>query len=233
MILKEAFLYIMVNLSQQHKKDDAFSKVISECFDNIVHINDNNNLDMVLKLAKETFDPDELIKWFEFDHTSLDLFCGGETITVDTPEKLYNYMEKEYSYTPKMISREFFMEILAAIRQQDEINEKLGRAFEDYADSQYVIVIDSYHSALMKMMEYTFAFCETLPYWLYDGGKSFEADGIEVDISTVDKLYDCLCQEFIECGGQPLKTEKDKKSQKVSQKDLQKIIQKQLLGKKG
>ena len=51
MIDKKAFLKIMGFISQQHAKEAALSVTISDCFDNIVSINDNKNLDALLMLA--------------------------------------------------------------------------------------------------------------------------------------------------------------------------------------
>ena len=230
MIDKKAFLEIMADIAEQHRKENALSQAVSECFDNMVYINENKNLEALLKLAKATFDPDSLIEWFEFDHANFDLILDGEKVTVDTPEKLYDYLDKEYPYTPEMIGRGLFLEILQLIEEQDEINRKLGMAFEDYSEGGYIIIPDSYHSALVKMMESTFAFCETLSYWLHEDGTSFEADGVEIDISTPDALYDCLCQEFIECGGKPLAPVKNGNVKAISEGEFKDLLKKQLLG---
>jgi hypothetical protein len=137
-------------ISQQHAKEAALSATISDCFNNMVSINDNKNLDALLTLAKETFDPDELIYWFEFDHATFEIGAEGDKVVLDTPEKLYDYLDKEYSVENKMISRELFKEILRLSEAQSETNGKLGKAFEDYAESSYVAIEDKYHSALMQ-----------------------------------------------------------------------------------
>jgi len=207
MIDRDEFLKMMAEISEQKERDEAFSSVLSDCCDHIVHLNDNKNLDAFLMLAKETIDPDEWINWFYFDNYKFEIINDGETLVVDTPEKLYDYMKAEYPFKSKMIGLPMFLEIIEMQKQQEETNHKLVDAIDKYIDCQYPIPSDSYHSALMRLIANTFDFYETYSYWLYEDGKCAEVDGIEYDLSEPEKLYDFICMEFEQCGGvKPQKT---------------------------
>lgn len=229
MIDKKAFLKIMDCISQQHAKEATLSAVISDCFDNMVSINDNKNLDALIMLARATFDPDELIYWFEFDHATFEIGANGDKAILDTPEKLYDYLDNEYSVENKMISRELFKEILRLLEDQSETNRKLGKAFEDYAESCYIVIEDKYHGALMLMIKSTFDFGEMLEYWLYEDCKKITVDGVEIDIAKVDALYDCICNEFKECGGKPYLPRNDEIVKTIMQDELVELMKKQIL----
>ncbi|MCL2061110.1 MAG: hypothetical protein FWH03_00590 [Firmicutes bacterium] len=216
-------------ISVQHKKEIALSSVISDCFDGMVHINDNKNLEAILMLAKATFDPDEFMNWFEFENMNYEIFEGADKIILDTPEKLYDYLVGEYPYEPKKISRELFFEIIRLNEEQSIINQKLAKAFEDYAESNYIVIEDKYHSALMLMIKNTFDFYETFEYWLYEDCKKFTINGKVFDITTKDALYDYIYAEFVECSGKPPKRIKNKNAKIITQEELFALMKKQLL----
>lgn len=224
MIDKKAFLKIMEYIAKQHAKEAALSRAISDCFDNMVNINDNRNLDALLMLAKATFDPDELINWFEFDHTNFEIGTDDKKVVLDTSEKLYDYMKKEYPIKAKMISRELFKEILRLADEQNEVNRKLGQAFEDYAESQYIVIEDLYHAALMLMIKSTFDFGEMLEYWFYEDCKQITVDGKEIDITSVDAIYNYICDEFKACEGKPFPPPKDENTKVITQDELMELV---------
>jgi len=229
MIGKDEVLNIMNEISAQKERDTAFSSVLSDCCDNIVNLNENKNLTAFLMLAKETIDPDEWINWFYFDNYNFEIGTGENKIVVDTPEKLYDFFESEYTFAPKKISLSMFLEIIELQKQQDEANHKLVNAIDKYIDCQYPIPSDSYHTALMGLIANTFDFYETYSYWLYEDGKSVEMDGIEYDISAPEKLYDFICVEFEQCGGiKPQKTT-NPNAKTITQDELFELMKQQVL----
>ena len=229
MIDKEEFLKMMSEISEQKERDEAFSKVLSNCCDNIVNLNSNKNLDAFLMLAKETIDSDEFINWFFFDNYNFEIGTGEKKQIVDTPEKLYSFLEAEYPFSPKMISLQMFLEIIELQKQQDETNSALVNGIDNYIDCQYAIPSDSYHTALMMLIANTFDFYETYSYWLYEDGKSFEIDGVGYDISTPEKLYDFICMEFEQCGGTKPKKTIDPNAKIITQEELFELMKQHIL----
>ena len=222
-------------IAEQKKRDDDFLEALGEWF-SVVHPNDNKTLEAILLLAKATFDPEEIINWFFFDNANFQISdSDGNWLTVDTYEKLYDYMAKEYPFKPKMISRKLFKQIMQLLQEQDDANRKLVKAIDKYIDCQHAIPNDSYHTALVEMTECTFAFYETISYWLYEGCKEITVDGKEMDITTLDGLYDLLCIEFKECGGKPVERNStpDPNVKAISLDEMFEIMKKQILdGKK-
>ena len=229
MIDKEEFLKMMSEISEQKERNEAFSRVLSDCCDNIVNLNSNKNLDALLILAKETIDPDEWINWLFFDNCNFEIGTGENKIIVDTPEKLYDYLETEYSFSPKMISLQMFLEIIELQKQQDETNHALVNGIDNCIDCQYAIPSDSYHTALMRLIANTFDFYETYSYWLYEDGKSVGLEGCEYDISTPEKLYEFICLEFEQCGGVKPKKIIDSNANAITQEELFELMKQQIL----
>ena len=226
---REEFLQMMNEISEQKERDEAFSSVLSDCCDHIVHLNDNKNLDAFLMLAKETIDPDEWINWFFFDNYNFEIGTGEEKLIVDTPEKLYDYLKAEYPFKPHMISFSMFLEIIKMQKQQDEISHKLVNAINKYIDCQFPIPSDSYHTALMRLIANTFDFYETYSYWLYEDGKSVGIGDTDYDISTPEKLYEFICMEFEECGGAKPQKTTDPNVKTITQEELFELMKQQVL----
>jgi len=230
MIDREEFLKMMDDISEQKARDEAFSSVLYDCCDHIVHLNDNKNLDALLMLAKETIDPDEWINWFFFDNYKFEIVgIDGEKLVVDTPEKLYDYLAAEYPFKAKMIGLPMFLEIIGMQKQQDEANHRLVNGIDKYIDCQYAIPSDSYHSALMRLIANTFDFYETYAYWLYEDGKSVGIGDTDYDISTPEKLYDFICMEFEECGGAKPQKTTDPNAKTITQEELFELMKQQVL----
>jgi len=229
MIDKEEFLKMMSEISKQKERDEAFSRVLSDCCDNIVNLNCNKNLDAFLMLAKETIDPDEFINWFHFDNYNFEIGTGENKQIVDTPEKLFSFLEAEYPFSPKMISLSVFLEIVDMQKQQDEANLMLVNGIDKYIDCQYAIPSDSYHAALMRLIANTFDVYETYSYWLYEDGKSVGMDDCEYDISTPEKLYDFIRMEFEQCGGVKPKKRIDPNAKTITQEELFELMKQQIL----
>jgi len=155
---------MMDDISTQHRKEISFVKSLEECFCYTAHVNDNCNLEALLLLLKNTIDPDEVIKEFEFDEITITVKDGKKKIKIDMPEKIYDYLVEEYPYEPKMISRELFKEIFNLMQKQNERNIKLGKAFIDYADSVAIVIDDSYSGALDTAIQHLVDFSDLLGF---------------------------------------------------------------------
>jgi len=231
MIEKEVFLKMMNLITKQYDKDNAFGAALSECCDRIVYLEMGKNLDAFLLLAKKTIDPDEWISWYFFDTMDHEIEVGDDKIIVDTPEKLYDFLKEEYPIVPKMIKKATFLEILKLQKEQNEASHKLVHAIENYIDCQYAIPSDSYHEALMILIENTFDFGENYAYWLYEGGKSVGVDGAEIDISTPGKLYSFIASEFKAYGGKKPKRIADPNVKTVTLEEMFELMKEQILKK--
>jgi len=229
MIDKKVFIRIVDKMVEQRDKEDAFAKSLEECLCYATHINDNHYLEALLLLLKNTIDPDEWINWFVLDHASYDIGEGEDKITVDTPEKLYDFIVKEYPYEPKMISRELFKEVLELIHKQEKINDRLGKTFENYAESMAIVIQDNYNWALQDAIEHIFDFSDLLSYWLYEDGVELFEGNTKIDISTPDALYEEIAKTFsYNKGIKPLPV-KNLNTKTVTEDELFDLMKKQLL----
>ena len=149
---------------------------------------------------------------------------------MDTHEKLYDFLAKEYPHAPKMIAKPMFLKIIKMMAEQEEINRKFAWDLEHYIECQFAIHHDSYVSALMILIQQTFDFGDSYSYWLYEDCKSYDVNGVTVDISTPSKLYNEIAKEFKACGGQrPAPKSIDSNAKILTEQELFEMMKKTVM----
>lgn len=90
--------------------------------------------------------------------------------------------------------------MIKAIQEQDEIDKKVGKAFELISDSWVLFnTANKKHAALMELLRVVTGDTEGwIEWWLYeDVDKVVSYDGKQVKLSTVEKLYDFLADDAV------------------------------------
>lgn len=107
-----------------------------------------------------------------------------------------------------MISKEKFIDIINKLKEVndfvDETNER-ARKLNDAIMSDFYNTMSlsiSHESLVVELLENMFN-SDMISYWIYECnyGRDFslgdlEVDGIEIDLSTAEKLYDYLIKEM-------------------------------------
>ena len=107
-----------------------------------------------------------------------------------------------------MISKEKFVEIINRLRDYNDLQDKIDNLFSDNIDSQEMDFMNAgsicigHESVVVELLENMFKDKDTISWWLYeqDYGRDFslgdlEVDGVEIDLTTPEKLYDYLIKE--------------------------------------
>lgn len=109
-----------------------------------------------------------------------------------------------------MISKNEFVEILAQLQEAQEVTEKVNQIFKnskmymlnDFADCSSLMIC--HDDIVVKLLDNMFN-TDLVEYWVYElnygkeykEGSVINADGSICDISTPEKLYDILKEDFI------------------------------------
>lgn len=114
-----------------------------------------------------------------------------------------------------MISKEKFVTIINKMKLVDDfvnevndksrdLREKLDDSFLDFFEGNSLFVAHS--DIVVQLLENMFNNNDMISYWIYEldygrkyeGGTISDCDGNNIDVSTVEKLYDYLIQEMEE-----------------------------------
>ena len=107
-----------------------------------------------------------------------------------------------------IISKEKFVEIINRLKNYNELQDKIDELFKDNIDNRENDFINAasicigHESVVIELLENMFNDKDTISWWIYECnyGRDFslgdlEVDGIEIDLSTAEKLYDYLIKE--------------------------------------
>lgn len=99
----------------------------------------------------------------------------------------------------KVISKESFCKVMGYIKEQQEIDEKVGQALELVCDNMIVYGTENgYLKALVKILKELFDDrSDIIEWWLYeDVEKNIYYDNKTINVETADKLYDFLIEDM-------------------------------------
>lgn len=107
-----------------------------------------------------------------------------------------------------MISKERFVEIINRLKSYNELQNKINDLFKENIDNKEMDFMNAgsicvgHESVVIELLENMFNDKDTISWWIYECnyGRNFslgdlEVDGIEIDLSTAEKLYDYLIKE--------------------------------------
>ena len=107
-----------------------------------------------------------------------------------------------------IISKEKFVEIINRLKNYKELQDKIDELFKDNIDNRENDFINAasicigHESVVVELLENMFNDKDTISWWIYECnyGRDFslgnlEVDGIEIDLSTAEKLYDYLIKK--------------------------------------
>ena len=107
-----------------------------------------------------------------------------------------------------MISKEKFVEIINRLKSYTELQNKINDLFRYNIDNKEMDFMNAgsicigHESVVVYLLERMFD-TDMISWWIYECnyGRDFslgdlEVDGIEIDLSTAEKLYDYLIKEM-------------------------------------
>lgn len=110
-----------------------------------------------------------------------------------------------------MISKQEFVNIINRLRNYNDLQNKIDELFEENIDNREMDFMNAgsicigHETIVVRLLENIFNDKNTISWWLYecDYGRDFslgdlEDNGIEIDLSTPEKLYDYLKKEMEE-----------------------------------
>lgn len=108
-----------------------------------------------------------------------------------------------------MISKKEFVEIIERLKNYNDLQDKIDDLFKSNIDNKEMDFMNAgsicigHESVVVELLENMFNDKDTISWWLYvcNYGRDFslgdlEVDGIEIDLSTAEKLYDYLIKEM-------------------------------------
>ena len=106
-----------------------------------------------------------------------------------------------------IISKEKFVEIINRLKNYNDLQDKIDDLFKENIDNKEADFMNAgsicigHETIVVKLLENMFNDKGTISWWLYECnyGRDFslgdlEVNGVEIDLSTVEKLYDYLVQ---------------------------------------
>ena len=106
-----------------------------------------------------------------------------------------------------MITKKEFVNIINRLRNYNDLQNKIDELFENNIDNQEMDFMNAgsicvgHESIVVKLLENMFNDKNTISWWLYEHnyGRGFslgdlEVAGVEIDLSTPEKLYDYLIE---------------------------------------
>lgn len=107
-----------------------------------------------------------------------------------------------------MISKEKFVETINRLRDYNDLQDKINDLFKENIDNKEADFMNAgsicigHESVVIELLENMFNDKDTISWWIYECnyGRAFglgnlEVDGIEIDLSTAEKLYDYLIKK--------------------------------------
>lgn len=110
-----------------------------------------------------------------------------------------------------MITKQEFVKIINRLRAYNDLQDKIQDLFRNNIDNQEMDFMNAgsicigHETIVVKLLENMFNDKNTISWWLYECnyGRDFslgdlEVDGVEIDLTTPEKLYDYLIEEMEE-----------------------------------
>ena len=107
-----------------------------------------------------------------------------------------------------IISKEKFVEIINRLRNYNDLQNKIDDLFKENIDNKEADFMNAgsicigHETIVVKLLENMFNDKGTISWWLYECnyGRDFslgdlEVNGVAIDLSTAEKLYDYLIKE--------------------------------------
>lgn len=108
-----------------------------------------------------------------------------------------------------MITKQEFVNIINRLRSYNDLQDKIDDLFKENIDNKEADFMNAgsicigHETIVVKLLENMFNDKGTISWWLYECnyGRDFslgdlEVNGVEIDLSTVEKLYDYLVQDI-------------------------------------
>lgn len=110
-----------------------------------------------------------------------------------------------------MISKEEFVKIIKRLKDYNDLQDNINELFRDNIDNQEMDFMNAgsicvgHETIVVELLENIFNDKDTISWWLYECnyGRDFslgdlEVDGVGIDLTTPEKLYDYLIKEMEE-----------------------------------
>ena len=107
-----------------------------------------------------------------------------------------------------IISKDKFVEIINRLKNYNNLQDKINDLFKENIDNKEMDFMNAgsicigHETIAVKLLENIFNDKDTISWWLYECnyGRDFslgdlEINGVEIDLSTAEKLYDYLIKE--------------------------------------
>lgn len=108
-----------------------------------------------------------------------------------------------------MITKQEFVNIINRLRSYNDLQDKIDDLFKENIDNKEADFMNAgsicigHETIVVKLLENMFNDKDTISWWIYECnyGRDFslgdlEVNGVEIDLSTVEKLYDYLVQDI-------------------------------------
>lgn len=107
-----------------------------------------------------------------------------------------------------MISKKEFVEIIERLKNYNDLQDKIDDLFKSNIDNKEMDFMNAgsicigHETIVVRLLENIFNDKDTISWWLYECnyGRDFslgdlEVNGVAIDLSTAEKLYDYLIKE--------------------------------------
>lgn len=107
-----------------------------------------------------------------------------------------------------MITKKEFVEIIERLKNYNDLQDKIDDLFKSNIDNKEMDFMNAgsicigHETIVVKLLENIFNDKDTISWWIYECnyGRDFslgdlEVNGVEIDLSTAEKLYDYLIKE--------------------------------------
>lgn len=107
-----------------------------------------------------------------------------------------------------MITKQEFVDIINRLKDYNDLQNKIDKLFEENIDNREMDFMNAgsicigHETIVVKLLENMFNDKNTISWWIYECnyGRDFslgdlEVDGVEIDLTTAEKLYDYLVKK--------------------------------------
>ena len=107
-----------------------------------------------------------------------------------------------------MITKQEFVDIINRLKDYNDLQNKIDKLFEENKDNREMDFMNAgsicigHETIVVKLLENMFNDKDTISWWIYECnyGRDFslgdlEVDGVEIDLTTAEKLYDYLVKK--------------------------------------
>ena len=107
-----------------------------------------------------------------------------------------------------MITKQEFVDIINRLKDYNDLQNKIDKLFEENIDNREMDFMNAgsicigHETIVVKLLENMFNDKDTISWWIYECnyGRDFslgdlEVDGVEIDLTTAEKLYDYLIKK--------------------------------------